>query len=157
MNLLVTQDQSVERFLIRNADNRFSERESKGVAEWMTSDYDFHCFRDYSGISVIPGIYGAVREKLLSSLDDIKVLDLLSAIHTQNSKWFSSVHVNPTRDVEEILREKMKKSILYQSSSKCHDSSSPKKDGEEYFIGEKFNGFGEVADAELHKRISNCL
>lgn len=70
---LVMDDPNVSRFLVRDADSLFSEKESAAVAEWVTSPFWFHHMRDYythtelllAGLwggctGVIPSVYNLI-------------------------------------------------------------------------------------------------
>src|SRR5439155_1583824 len=45
--LLAIEKPNADVILIRDADSRFSERETRAVDQWLQSDKLFHCMRDY--------------------------------------------------------------------------------------------------------------
>lgn len=59
--------------LVRDADSRFSERESRAVEQWLQSDKLFHCMRDYPAHDtlVMGGLWGWKKKLRLAMYDDI--------------------------------------------------------------------------------------
>ncbi|MBU9843628.1 tetratricopeptide repeat protein [Rahnella ecdela] len=60
---LVLDDPGVSRYLLRDADSLFSEKEVAAVEEWLTSPYWFHHMRDYFTHSelLLAGLWGGCR------------------------------------------------------------------------------------------------
>ncbi|TDN47448.1 tetratricopeptide repeat protein [Scandinavium goeteborgense] len=60
---LVLDDPSVSRYLLRDADSLFSEKEAAAVEEWIGSTYWFHHMRDYFTHSelLLAGLWGGCR------------------------------------------------------------------------------------------------
>lgn len=60
---LVMDDPSVTRYLVRDADSLFSEKEVAAVNEWLTSPYWFHHMRDYFTHTelLLAGLWGGCR------------------------------------------------------------------------------------------------
>lgn len=52
---LVADDTTVERFLVRDADSRLSEREALAVKEWIAEDKVMHILRDHNAHQCVPG------------------------------------------------------------------------------------------------------
>lgn len=52
---LVADDPTVERFCVRDADSRLSQREKAAVNEWISSDTILHVMRDHWAHQTIPG------------------------------------------------------------------------------------------------------
>lgn len=58
---LVADDEAVERFIIRDADSRLSQREAAAVEEWLADDTILHVMRDHHAHQPIPGgLWGAM-------------------------------------------------------------------------------------------------
>lgn len=59
--------------LIRDADSRFSERETKAVEQWLSSDKLFHVMRDYAAhdVPIMGGMWGCKKQLKLRLFDDI--------------------------------------------------------------------------------------
>lgn len=59
----IADDPTVERFLIRDSDSRFNEREAGAVKEWIESGKKFHVLRDHPSHSPVigGGLFGAVK------------------------------------------------------------------------------------------------
>lgn len=63
---LVAADESVERFIIRDADSRINTREAAAVADWIASGKRFHLMRDSIAhqILILGGMWGALGRSL---------------------------------------------------------------------------------------------
>jgi len=59
--------------LIRDADSRFSERETKAVEQWLNSDKLFHVMRDYPAhdVPIMGGTWGCKKQLKLKLYNDI--------------------------------------------------------------------------------------
>jgi len=69
---LVTRDDNVSIFIVRDTDSRINMREACAVREWEQSDKTFHSMRDhpYHNVNVLGGMWGAKRN-FLPQFDDI--------------------------------------------------------------------------------------
>ena len=68
---LPASDPSVDIFMSRDSDSRYTEREVKLVNEWLNSDKDFHIIRDHPqhGLPICGGMFG-VKKGILTELID---------------------------------------------------------------------------------------
>jgi len=59
----VLKDKDVERFIIRDADSRLSQREKNCVVDWERSGKEFHIIRDHPmhGTKIMGGMWGATN------------------------------------------------------------------------------------------------
>ena len=60
----VSDDPTVDRYIIRDCDSRLSRREAYAVDEWIKSGKPFHCMKDHpwqSGVPILGGMWGAVH------------------------------------------------------------------------------------------------
>lgn len=58
---MVADDESVERFIVRDADSRLSAREAAAVQQWIEEDTILHVMRDHPAHQPIPGgLWGAM-------------------------------------------------------------------------------------------------
>jgi len=65
----VLDDESVDKFIVRDSDSRFTPRDAAAVADWLKqgADYAFHCIRDHPSHSWYPisgGLWGGRRAAL---------------------------------------------------------------------------------------------
>ena len=87
---LVASDPLVDRYIIRNADSRLSQRERNAVEEWIISGTKFHVIRDHPLHLIYPmngGLWGGTQEtipKLRHLLED-KYYDELTFL--RNKIW----------------------------------------------------------------------
>jgi len=60
----VIKDPDVERFIVRDADSRLTQRDKNAVADWIKSGKNFHIIRDHKFHStrIMGGMWGATRE-----------------------------------------------------------------------------------------------
>ncbi len=60
----VLKDKDVERFIIRDADSRLSQREINCVNDWIESKKSFHIIRDHQqhGTKIMGGMWGAAKD-----------------------------------------------------------------------------------------------
>ncbi len=60
----VMKDPDVERFIVRDADSRLTQREKNCVLDWKHSDKNFHIIRDnfHHSTKIMGGMWGATRE-----------------------------------------------------------------------------------------------
>jgi hypothetical protein len=57
---MIADNPLIERFIVRDADSRLSEREAAAVEEWIKSDKILHIMRDHQAHQLIPGgMWGA--------------------------------------------------------------------------------------------------
>jgi hypothetical protein len=93
---LVIDDPSVSRFLVRDADSLFSEKESAAVSEWTGSGYWFHHMRDYFTHTelLLAGLWGGCR----GVFSGIRELMADFVLHHQGASRFTDQH---------FLREKL--------------------------------------------------
>ena len=156
MNLLVALDLNVKRFLIRNPDHRFSQRERDLVKDWEKTDHLFHAIRDHvvqDPNSVVSGLYGAIRHLFVKSLG-VNILALLSAVNHNDLHFLEKHDFLISGSLEDIIWDRVSSESLYHDSLMCelneHVYFKPRESVAENFIGEKFDGFGEVSDLILH-------
>jgi protein O-GlcNAc transferase len=59
----VLKDPEVERFIVRDADSRLTQRERNCVSDWIRSKKNFHIIRDHAmhGTKIMGGMWGATR------------------------------------------------------------------------------------------------
>ena len=64
---------NAEVVLVRDADSRFTDRESRAVEQWLKSDKLFHCMRDYPAHDepIMGGMWGWKKNLKLTMYDDI--------------------------------------------------------------------------------------
>jgi len=69
----VADDESVDRYIIRDLDSVFSWRERAAVDEWLISKRPFHILRDhfYHGIPMMGGMWGGTKGKLPFTIQEI--------------------------------------------------------------------------------------
>lgn len=71
-------DPTINRFIVRDTDSKFSKREVAAVNEWIESDLDFHIMRDCEshGVTMLGGTWGAKA-------------GCIPAFETYLHRWFS--------------------------------------------------------------------
>jgi tetratricopeptide (TPR) repeat protein len=87
---LVANDSGVGRFLVRDVDSVFSEREAAAVAEWLASDRWFHVMRDWWTHTdpVLAGMWGGVAG-VLPELAPLLAEYAPKTVETSNvDQWF---------------------------------------------------------------------
>jgi hypothetical protein len=69
---LAASDPNVDILLSRDCDSRIGSREAAAVAEWLSSDKDFHIMRDHPNhnVPILGGMWGC-RNHLISDMDQI--------------------------------------------------------------------------------------
>ena len=68
----VVDDQSVDVFIVRDADSRLTSRDAAAVADWLKTAAIFHCIRDHpehSDSFINGGLWGARRPQLVAHLN----------------------------------------------------------------------------------------
>lgn len=80
----VLKDPDVEKFMIRDADGRLTQREKNCVTDWEKSSSSFHIIRDnlYHATKIMGGMWGATKE----FADNINYDELLNLFHTSSYK-----------------------------------------------------------------------
>ena len=110
---LAANDQSIDRFIFRDADSILNIRERVAVDEWIASNRHFHVMRDFYSHSelILAGLWGGVR-------------GALPPIDPLIEQWFKEkrAHVyNQTTSDQIFLREKIWR--IVQRSVLVHDSA----------------------------------
>jgi hypothetical protein len=146
--LLVTDDQNVDYFLVRDAESRLNDRDASAVGEWIAEverraaagDVDafpVHCIRDHPKhveLAIVDGLWGgrpaALRRKLGTRLTTalyrkasaVNVESVTVATKLANGSNASAVPSRPKSTLEEILWP-----ILAgdRATALCHDVVSP--------------------------------
>ncbi|CAH1786924.1 unnamed protein product [Owenia fusiformis] len=130
---LVSDDSTVERFIIRNVTFRMTDREFTAVEEWTKSKRTFHCIRDHPSHTtpIIPDLIGGVNS-------GIKTLF--------SGSWLAYLG----QDFLENLWENQKEHFY------CHDSFTCKSQPQSFpfvspregdtFIGETYDGYHRPID-----------
>ena len=140
----VADDEAVDWFIVRDADNRLTERDAKLVSMWMTSRSPLHCIRDHpSHISkpLMNGLWGG-RPKDIHSIIKTSLTNLMK--ESSKGSDFLSNTLWP----------------LIHKFSFCHDSFSCEKypnshpinitrNGFEH-VGQIFDAYGEVRDTDTN-------
>ena len=102
---LVANDHTVDRYIIRDADSRVSQRERDAVNDWINSGLKFHTMKDHPkhhGWPILGGTWGGVKDAipplLLSDLLFNHRLDYLMMKHAgdqvscfQSSRFFMTM------------------------------------------------------------------
>lgn len=126
--------------LVRDADSRFSDRESRAVEQWIKSDRLFHVMRDYSGHGGIiqAGMWGWKKE-----LDALRIQDemvkFLKSPHDGNEDGWDQ------KFLAEVIWPKIKHSVMQHDSFSRdrYPGSIPFPDGDASidgsFVGEIIN------------------
>lgn len=145
---LVNNEKGCERFIIRDADSRFTYREAQAVKEWEDSNKVLHIMRDHPhhGRQIMGGMWGMIAQP---------EIDMETAIiKHQGNKWQNQPHRQQWFDkdqhflVDEVYpRFATEKDSLIHHASDCPISIAPEpwaKDFQDaigpdkHFIGEIF-------------------
>ena len=118
---LVADDDSVNYFIIRDADSRLSERDAVAVNDWIESSSAVHCIRDKQSHvtqNVVDGLWGGKPEQIRKMVDTSMLSQLLQFF--RNSADGSSQTSSVPGDLN-FLRAFWP---IVESHSVCHDSVS---------------------------------
>ena len=87
----VIKDPDVERFIVRDADSRLSQREKNCVLDWIKSEKGFHIIRDnpYHSTKIMGGMWGATRN-LCEKINYDELLDKFNTVHKNENSIYGS-------------------------------------------------------------------
>ena len=141
---LIADNKSVNYFLIRNPDQRLSDRDFELVEDWLNTKRPFHCIRDHQShvpLSIVQGLWGAKVEDFAK----LRSVSMLATIQQAILKAKST-------SVQEFLNAVLWP--LVKSSAYCHDSVScdkwpnsvsiSSKRQENVYLGQSFDAYGTV-------------
>ena len=140
--LLVADDSSVDRFIIRSPNTRPAEREAAALGDWLKTDKIFHCIRDHpnqSRDSLIPTLIGGMPSKILSIMG--KSWRTLMRGYTSDKSF-----------IQDVIWPKMKDYCYCHDSVSCTDwpnsHAFPVLRGEDEFIGQRYDANDQVVDQD---------
>lgn len=145
-NLMMWRFMAVEKpdadvVLVRDADSRFSERESRAVDQWLRSDKLFHSMRDYPAhdTEIMGGMWGWKKPLRLTMYDDSVNWLRLAANKLVVDQQFLSEIVWPkvehtVMQHDSFFRDKYPGSIPFPDGDSTEDGS---------FVGEIFDEFDQ--------------
>ena len=156
---LVADDRSVDYFIIRDCDSRFSDRDALVVEEWIASDKAFHCIRDHPShgrFAISGGLWGGQPKRLRQILHK----SFEEMMHGYRAKYLQDMNF-----LGHVVWTKVR------NNTYCHDSFTCKKwasshpfpvarKGTEH-LGQVFDAFGQprgrdMAKLARHKPNTDC-
>jgi len=146
---LISDDMTVDVFIVRDSDCRLNDRDFAVVSEWLRTDYAFHCIRDHpshAGYSLSGGLWGA-RPRQLRSFVSIPWSDMMMGYRT--------AYIQDMQFLANAIWPLVQSRAAY-----CHDSVSclnwpashpfpVARIGTEH-LGQVFDAFGNARDEDLH-------
>jgi hypothetical protein len=157
----ISDDQTVDRFIVRDCDSRLSLREAYAVEEWIESELPFHCMVDHpwqSGVPILGGMWGATK----GCIPNMKDL-----IH----QWINTKMITQKGPDQFFLRDMIWP--IVKDNCLVHDEVSlpqyrnpkaipfPTKRDEYRFVGERFDEYnkpsGDAAHPEHWKILKDFL
>lgn len=139
--LLVADDTTVDRFIIRSPNTRPTEREAAALGDWLKTDSPFHCIRDepkHADQSLLPTLIGGIPRKLQGMLG-------------QSWRTLMRGYTSDVGFVQEVIWPQVREHCY------CHDSVSctqwpgshafPVLRGENEFIGQRYDANDQLIDA----------
>ena len=167
---VVADDPDIERFIVRNPEARFSERDSKVVGLWEGSGVGFHCIRDHGNHArhaLVNGLWGG------TPVETQKVLNM--SMQQALGEYFRAVVQRSYRSeqnategfLEKVLWPKVRGTILCHDSISCHEWSNAvgfpwRRQAYEYeYIGQSYDAWGrpmreETRDYSPNVHPSSC-
>jgi hypothetical protein len=146
LHYLVADEVHVEVFVIRNPDERLSERDHAAVRHWMDSPNlkRIHVIKDHpkhSNFTIIDGLWGAKAKYMRSKLRDISMRKALQNYMTENKITESDADV-AGEFLRSFLYPKLKRHIVYYDSINCdklHSVPHPLKRLKPNYVGQKYD------------------
>ena len=122
--LLVGKDKHIDYFLVRDADDRLSEREGAAVREWVSvaeqQSSVFHCIRDHpkhADQAIVDGLWGGRPREIHQLLRQ----DITQMMERGVSNLVT--YINWSNDMANFLNQVLWPAV--RNSALCHDSVSP--------------------------------
>ena len=140
--LLVADDTTVDRFIIRSPNTRPSEREAVALQNWLRVDNPFYCIRDHpshSNSSLIPELVGGRPAKLREVLGE---------------SWRTLMrgYTSGTAFLQQVIWPKVKGYCYCHDSVSCHrwegSVAFPVLRAESEFIGQRYDANDQLVDVE---------
>ena len=103
---MVSEDELVDRWLIRDADCRVSPREAAAVRSWIESGYSVHIMRDHPnhGRRMMGGMWGGVKHAVRNITQ--RILAASSDVNSYNGdQEFLAYHVYPTVEFDQLSHD----------------------------------------------------
>ena len=149
----VSEDESVDRWLIRDADCRLSHREAAAVRAWMASGYSVHIMRDHPhhGRRMMGGMWGGVKHAVRNITQ--RILAAASDVNNYNGdQEFLAYHVYPHVEFDQLSHD----SWTCLSFTNSHPFPAA---GKRPFDNSTFVGMihGKDSDTQLNGDIRCCL
>ena len=150
---MVSEDESVDRWLIRDADCRVSAREAAAVQAWIASGYSVHIMRDHPhhGRRMMGGMWGGVKHALRNMTQ--RIVAAASDVDNYNGdQEFLAWHVYPHIEFDQLSHD----SWTCLSFTNSHPFPSH---GRRPFDNSSFVGMiqGKDGDEQLNGDIRCCL
>ena len=103
---MVSEDESVDRWLIRDADCHLSQREAAAVAAWIASGYSIHIMRDHPnhGRRMMGGMWGGVKHAVRNMTE--RIVAAASDVNKYNGdQEFLAFHIYPHIEHDQISHD----------------------------------------------------
>ena len=140
----VADDETVERFIVRDTDSRLNARDAAAVQAWVDSAKPFHCIRDHPGQSFYP-ISGGLFGMLPSEVKKVFPKTFAEMLADFNP---SNVYMDDMKFLKQVIWPKVKEKGI------CHDSVSCKQFKSDPFplARQKYEHVGQVFDQHEQPR-----
>ena len=150
---LVSEDESVDRWLIRDADCRVSAREAAAVSAWLASGYSVHILRDHPnhGRRMMGGLWGGVKHSVrnMSGL----IAAAASDVERYNGdQEFLAQHIYPLVEFDQLSHDSW--TCLSHTNSHPFPSAARRGADNDSFVGMIH---GKDSDTQLNGDIRCCL
>ena len=150
---MVSEDESVDRWLIRDADCRVSEREAAAVRAWMDSGYSVHIMRDHPnhGRRMMGGMWGGVKHSVRNIT--ARVLAAASDVDSYNGdQEFLAYHVYPAIEHDQLSHDSW--TCLTFTNSHPFPAAGRRRHDNSSFVGMIH---GKDSEQQLNGDIRCCL
>ncbi len=138
-------NKSVEYFVIRQPDNRLSDRDFAAVSDWLSkaNEHPFHCMRDHESHKdnpIVSGTWGAKSAELIKLLGKPRFVTLQTTVE----KATAGLHAQ--QFASDTLWPAVKDKSLSHDSVSCdkwpHSIAFPRERTDDQFVGQLFDAYG---------------
>ena len=140
---LIADDMTVDRFIVRDADSRLTNRDYAEVRAWIASGKIFHTIKDHPrhrGFPVLAGLWGAKAKELKALFHNKTLFDIMktySLINKRSDQLFLKYEIWPFVKDSCYCSD----SFYCHKYSYCHSFQTVRSNNNE-FLGEVFDNNG---------------